>query len=59
MTDTDLVQNVPLTGIAEKVGARLSRRHAAERRFRAYGIASVAMAVVFLAVLLTSIIGKG
>ncbi len=59
MTDTDLVQNIPLTGIAEKVGARLNRRHAAERRFRAYGIASVGMAVVFLAVLLTSIIGKG
>lgn len=54
-----MVQAVPLSGIAEKVGARLKARHAAERRFQVYGIASIIVAVAFLAALLTSIIGRG
>ena len=59
MTDTQMAQAVPMTGIAEKVGAHLKRRHAAEQRFKAYGIASIVMAVTFLAILMTSIIGRG
>lgn len=37
----------------------LGRRHAAERRFRAYGIAALAFAVVMLGILLVSVVGPG
>jgi len=59
MTDAQLVQDAPVSLIAEKVGAHLKNRHAAERRFRAYGMASIIIAVIFLAVLLSSILGRG
>ena len=59
MTETQMVQAVPLSAIAEKVGTHLKSRHAAERRFRAYGIASIIVAIAFLAVLLGSIISRG
>ncbi|WP_142847569.1 phosphate ABC transporter permease PstA [Telmatospirillum sp. J64-1] len=39
--------------------ARLRKRHAAERRFRALGIASIIIALTFLGLLFTTIIGKG
>jgi len=39
--------------------ARTRRRNAAERRFRAYGIAAIATGLVFLVLLLGSIIFKG
>lgn len=55
MTETQLVQAVPLSPIAEKVGAHLRSRHAAERRFQVYGIASI----VFLLALLGSIVSRG
>jgi phosphate transport system permease protein len=45
------------TGPAAK--ARLRRRHAAERRFKAYGITAIVLAVGFLAVLFASIVSKG
>jgi phosphate transport system permease protein len=45
------------TGAA--ASARIKRRRAAERRFKAYGITAIALAVGFLAVLFTSIISKG
>jgi phosphate transport system permease protein len=39
--------------------ARISRRYAAERRFRLYGILAVSLAMVMLALLIVSIVGKG
>lgn len=37
----------------------LERRHRAERRFRAYGVAALAFAVLMLAILLVSVLGPG
>ena len=39
--------------------ARLRRRHAAERRFRWYGLAAILVAIAMLALLLVSIVVKG
>jgi phosphate transport system permease protein len=39
--------------------AHLRRRHAAEKRFKLYGVAAISIAMVALCVLLTSIISKG
>jgi phosphate transport system permease protein len=44
---------------ADAVEARLRRRYAAERRFRAYGLISVLLAMAVLAVLFFSIVSKG
>jgi len=41
------------------VNAGLSKRYRAERRFRAYGMVSVFLGMLFLAVLLVDIVGKG
>ncbi|MCW9039497.1 MAG: phosphate ABC transporter permease PstA, partial [Rhodospirillales bacterium] len=43
----------------ERVRASLRRRYAAERRFRAYGIVAIMLALLGLATLFVSIIGKG
>jgi len=43
----------------EKVNAGLRKRYRAERRFRAYGLLSVALGLTFLFVLLGSIVGNG
>ena len=43
------------TSIRNAVAARLARRHRAERRFQAYGVAALSVAIVFLGVLLGSI----
>jgi phosphate transport system permease protein len=57
--------DIPLNGIANGTVARprrdigLKRRYAAERRFRIYGVLAISVGIVFLAVMLTSIIGKG
>ena len=45
--------------LAPAVTARLARRHAAERRFRIYGIVAIALALVFLATLFVSICSRG
>jgi phosphate transport system permease protein len=37
----------------------LKRRYAAERRFRLYGLAAISVGILFLAVMLVSIVGKG
>ena len=37
----------------------IKRRYAAERRFRAYGVAAISFGLIFLALLLWSVIGKG
>jgi phosphate transport system permease protein len=42
-----------------KVQQTLARRHRAEKRFRAYGIASIVFGLLCLVVLFTDIIGKG
>lgn len=39
--------------------ARTKKRNAAETRFKAYGIAAIAVGLLFLIILLTSIIGRG
>jgi phosphate transport system permease protein len=41
------------------VNAGLKKRYRAERRFRAYGIASVSLGVLFLSILLIDIVSKG
>ncbi len=43
----------------EVVRASLARRYRAERRFRAYGITAVSLAVLSVVVLLADIVGKG
>ncbi|MBS1213557.1 MAG: pstA, partial [Proteobacteria bacterium] len=45
--------------IQEVVRAGLARRRAAEARFRIYGIVSIAVGLVFLVVLFSSIIANG
>lgn len=59
MTDAAL----PHAAVASTAPARrdfgLKRRHAAERRFRLYGVAAIVIGLGFLAVLLVSIVGKG
>ena len=45
--------------LAPAITARLARRHAAERRFRIYGIVAIALALVFLATLFVSICSRG
>lgn len=37
----------------------LKRRYAAERRFRLYGVLAISIGIAFLAIMLTSIVGKG
>jgi len=44
---------------ADPVAARLKRRHAAERRFRAFGLGAVLFALGFLGILLTTIVSHG
>ncbi len=59
MTDAALPHSV----VAETAPVRrdfgLKRRHAAERRFRFYGVAAIVIGLGFLAVLLFSIVSKG
>jgi phosphate transport system permease protein len=38
---------------------RIARRYAAERRFRAFGLAAIALTAVFIAVVIVDIVGKG
>ncbi|QJD30732.1 phosphate ABC transporter permease PstA [Methylococcus geothermalis] len=44
---------------ADVVSASLRRRHAAERRFRLYGLISIGAGILMLIILLVSIFGKG
>jgi phosphate transport system permease protein len=44
---------------SEAVAASLKKRYAAEKRFRAYGIAAIVFALLCLATLFTTIIGNG
>jgi phosphate transport system permease protein len=56
---TEMVDQARLLTTAEKVNARLQRRYAVEKRFRFYGLASIVIALSFLAVLLISIVARG
>ena len=43
----------------ERVQLRLRQRHLAEKRFKVYGIFSIGLAVVFIAVLFATIVNTG
>ncbi len=55
---TDLTRARPAIRSGDP-SARLRRRHAAERRFRVYGVVAVVLALGFLAFLLVSIVARG
>ncbi|MFY9238450.1 MAG: phosphate ABC transporter permease PstA [Roseovarius sp.] len=63
MTDTSLAPETPDTPAAKgsltRADARTRRRNAAETRFRLYGLTAVAIGVVFLLILVTSIVSNG
>jgi phosphate transport system permease protein len=59
MTDASLPKQKPHLNTAERVRAGLKRRYAAEKRFKTYGLISILVALAFLLILLTSIIGNG
>ena len=56
---TEMVETPCAVGTAEKVEQRLKRRYAAEKRFQAYGIVAIVVAMSFLAIMLVSIVSKG
>jgi phosphate transport system permease protein len=56
---TEAAQAMPARIGKVDAQARLRRRHAAERRFKFYGIAAIAVALLVLVVLLGSIVSKG
>lgn len=58
MTDITTTKSVA-TGRAITGDARVSKRYAAERRFRAYGIAAIAVTGIFVLLLMLDIIIKG
>jgi phosphate transport system permease protein len=47
------------TTITEKVRAGLSKRYAREKRFRAYGLISISLSLMFLVLLMFNIFSKG
>ncbi|NEX93034.1 phosphate ABC transporter permease PstA [Caulobacter sp. 17J65-9] len=63
MTDAALTASAAAAGAPQGIRAaverRLKKRHAAERRFRAYGLIAIAVAIAFLGVLLTRIVVQG
>ncbi|THF50661.1 phosphate ABC transporter permease PstA [Allorhizobium terrae] len=59
---SDVVSQGPASMAGAKAPRRdigIKRRYAAERRFRAYGIAAIAFGLIFLALLLSSVVSKG
>jgi phosphate transport system permease protein len=59
MTDAALPHAAVDTEAPARRDFGLKRRHAAERRFRFYGVVAIVIGLGFLAVLLVSIVGKG
>ncbi len=60
MTDQSMDALERLASVKQdRLNAKLKSRYNRERRFRAYGIASIALGLVFLAVLLTTIFSQG
>ena len=56
---TEIAQLASAADVSTKVESRLKARHARERRFRAYGLGAILVALAFLALLLTTIISRG
>jgi phosphate transport system permease protein len=59
---SDVVSQGPAAITGAKAPRRdigIKRRYAAERRFRAYGIAAISFGLIFLALLLSSVVSKG
>lgn len=59
---SDVVSQGPAAITGTKAPRRdigIKRRYAAERRFRAYGIAAISFGLIFLALLLSSVVSKG
>lgn len=59
MTDSALDHTAGERHSSKVDAAQLRRRHRAERRFRIYGIAAIALALLVLATLLISLVGRG
>lgn len=60
MTDQSLNALERLASVKqERLNAKLKSRYNREKRFRAYGIASIALGLAFLAILLTTIFSQG
>ncbi len=59
MTDATLPKTASRLNTADRVKAGLKRRYAAEKRFKVYGLVSILVALSFLLILLTSIVGNG
>ncbi len=60
MTDASMGAAVPRQTKSILIeDARTKKRNAAERRFRAYGLAAICIAVLALIILLTSVLGNG
>ncbi len=59
MTDLASVPHLPILSIQSATDGRLKRRHAAEARFRACGLAAVVVTLAFLALLLGRIVSQG
>lgn len=49
----------PTPNRAEQIAAFAKKRHAAEKRFRLYGLAAIGVSMAFLVILFVSIVGKG
>ncbi len=58
MTDVSF-NTLPVSAAPERRDIGLKARYRAERRFRVYGLLAISVGLVFLAVMLVSIIGKG
>ena len=59
MTDATLPKTASRLNTADRVKAGLKRRYAAEKRFKVYGLVAILVALSFLLILLTSIVGNG
>lgn len=59
MTDSALPSSAMATPVAQRRDFGLKRRHAAEARFRFYGIAAITIGLAFLVILMVSIFSKG
>lgn len=59
MTDLSFGSTLPDAAARPRRDIGLKRRYGAERRFRLYGLLAISVGLVFLAIMLVSIIGKG
>ncbi|MBX3569115.1 MAG: phosphate ABC transporter permease PstA [Rhizobiaceae bacterium] len=58
MTDVTL-DSLPVATAPARRDIGIRKRYAAERRFRFYGLAAISVGLIFLAVMLVTIVGKG